>query len=124
MGDDHRLAGETTAMQQDMNDFLFQIAQKYFQVCHDAIRSVDTNHLILGPYPVAGPDTRPEVLKAAAPYLDAFLVNPHHLADTVNPVADTYNLTGKPFLGVSKVFLAEPDSPFAASPTTNPQANA
>jgi hypothetical protein len=124
MGEKHSLAGETTAMRKDLDDFLFQIAKKYFQVCHDAIRAVDTNHLIIGPVAVGGPDTRPQVLLAAAPYLDVFFVNPHHLTDTVNPVADTYNLTGKPFLSGSKVFLAEPDSPLAANPTTNPSANA
>ena len=124
MGDKHSLAGETAAMQQDLNDFLFQIAKKYYQICHDAIRSVDTNHLIVGPDVVGGPDTRPEVLMAAAQYLDIFLVNAHHQTDKVNPVADTYNLTGKPFLSASKVFLALPDSPLAANPTTNPSENA
>ena len=124
MGDKHSLAGETAAMQQDLNDFLFQVAKKYYQVCHDAIRSVDTNHLIVGPDVVGGPDTRPQVLMAAAQYLDTFLVNAHHQTDKVNPVADTYNLTGKPFLSASKVFLALPDSPLAANPTTSPSENA
>lgn len=124
MGSNLTLAGETPTMQKDLDDFLLLIAQKYFQVCHDAIRAVDTNHLIVGPDVVAGPDTRPQVLQAAAQYLDAFLVNPHHLADTVNPVADTYNQTGRPFIGASKVFLAEPDSPLAANPTTTPCCNA
>jgi Putative Ig domain len=124
MGDQRSLAGETAAMQKDLDDFLFQIAQKYFQVCHDAIRAVDTNHLIIGPIAIGGPDTRPQVLLAAVPYLDVFFVNPLHLTDTVNPVADTYNVTGKPFLSGSKVFLAEPDSPLAANPTTSPCCNA
>jgi hypothetical protein len=124
MGDKFSLARETVTMQQDLNDFLFQIAKKYFQICHDAVRSVDTNHLIFGPVVVGGPDTRPQVLKAAAEYLDAFWVNPHHPKDMVNPVVDTYNLTGKPFLIGSKVFMALPDSPLSANPTTNPSANA
>ena len=124
MGDEHSLAGETAAMQQDLNDFLFQIAKKYYQICHDAIRSVDTKHLIVGPDVAGGPDTRPQVLMAAAQYLDLFLVNAHHQTDKLNPVAETYNLTGKPFLSASKVFLALPDSPLAANPTTNPSENA
>jgi len=124
MGNRFSLAKETVAMQQDLNDFLFQIAKKYFQICHDAIRSVDTDHLIIGPVVVGGPDTRPQVLLAAAQYLDILFVNPHHQTDKANPVADAYNLTGRPLLVGSKVFLALPDSPLAANPTTDPSANA
>ena len=124
MGNRFSLAKETVAMRQDLNDFLFQIAKKYFQICHDAIRSVDTNHLIIGPVVVGGPDTRPQVLLAAAQYLDILFINPHHQTDKANPVADVYNLTGRPLLIGSKVFLALPDSPLAANPTTDPAANA
>src|SRR5712672_2327742 len=81
MGNRFSLAQETVAMQQDLNDFLFQIAKKYFEICHDAIRSVDTDHLIIGPVVVGGPDTRPQVLLAAAQYLDILFVNPHHQTD-------------------------------------------
>jgi len=123
MGNRFSLAQETVAMQQDLNDFLFQIAKKYFEICHDAIRSVDTDHLIVGPVVVGGPDTRPQVLLAAAQYLDILFVNPHHQTDKANPVADVYNLTGKPLLIGSKVFQALPDSPLAANPTTDPSAN-
>ena len=105
------------AVKADLDDFLSQIARQYFMVVHDAIRSVDPNRLIFGPISVAA-DTRPQVLLAAKDYVDAFIGASHRLADVGtpqqgSPVADIYDLTGKPVLAASYFFTAEADSPLA-----------
>ncbi|MCZ7625390.1 MAG: hypothetical protein M5R38_05745 [Candidatus Methylomirabilis sp.] len=112
------------AVKTDLDDFLFLFAKQYFMIVHNAIRSVDTNHLIFGPYSVTS-DTRPQVLLAAKEYVDAFIGAMYRLADVGtpqedSPVATIYNLTGKPVLAASLFFTAEADSPLGVLGGTSP----
>ena len=49
---------------------LFDLASRYYQVTHDAIRRYDADHLILGDRYEAMAFLPEEVLQAAAPYID------------------------------------------------------
>jgi hypothetical protein len=71
------LAGETPAMQKDLNDFLFAYAQKFFQVQHDALKKAYPNMLYLGPNIVGswGTPPRPQILEAAGKFVDVFMTN-------------------------------------------------
>jgi hypothetical protein len=113
MGNRVSLSRETPAMQTDLNDFLFQIAKQYFQTVHDAIRSVDQNHLIFSPNDTAS-DVRPQILMAAKDYVDAFMANMQLVTSNqevnLTPVPHIYNLTGKPSISASHFFEAIPDS--------------
>ena len=51
---------------------LSAIADRYYQVTHDAIRRYDPNHLILGDRWEANAPLPEEVVRAAAPYVDVF----------------------------------------------------
>lgn len=118
VGNRRTLAGSTAAFQTDMNDFMSILAEKYCKTCHDAIRSVDTNHLIFGPV-VVTTDTRPQILNVAKNYVDAFFAHMNHASDTgpaPSPVADIYNTAGKPVIAASHFFTAEADSPFSGFP--------
>jgi hypothetical protein len=116
MGDGNTLSGETPTMQTDLNDFLFQIAKQYFQIVHDAIRSVDQNHLVFSPNNL-GSDARPQILLAAKDYVDAFMAATQLASadQTINstPIANIYNLTGKPAISASHFMEAIPDSSLA-----------
>ena len=121
MGKYSTLAGETEAMQKDLNDFEFLFAQRYFQVAYHAIRSVDPNHLILGPVSVSS-STRPNILLAAKPYVDAFIAASEPLTNlaTCNvqaPASTIYDLTGKPVIAASYFFEANQDSSVSVFPS-------
>jgi hypothetical protein len=49
---------------------LFELASRYYQVTHDAIRRYDPNHLIFGDRYEAKAPLPDEVLRAAVPYID------------------------------------------------------
>lgn len=56
-----------------VNKFTFLVAERYYQLVHDAIRKHDTNHLILGDrYMSYCP---PVVARAAGPYIDVISTN-------------------------------------------------
>ena len=57
---------ETAAGRQE----LYELAQRYYQVTHDAIRRYDPNHLILGDRYEAKAPLPEEVVRAAVPYID------------------------------------------------------
>ena len=114
MGSQWRLLGETPQMQKDLDDFLYLISQRYFKVCHDAIRSVDKNHLYFGIVSLTV-DTPKPVILGARDYVDAFVASLHHIDDRAPmkdkpPVPDFYNLTRKPILAASLFITAEPNS--------------
>jgi hypothetical protein len=69
------LAGETTAMQTDLDDFLLIYAQKFFQIQHDAVKNNYPNKLYLGPNVVGswGTPPRQQILQAAAQFIDVFM---------------------------------------------------
>lgn len=62
----------------DPMDFLKVVATRYFQVTSDAIHAQDPHHLILGVKQITQL-TAPEVLEAAAPYVDVFSIDDYTL---------------------------------------------
>lgn len=77
VGSWNTLNGETAAMKTDLNDFLFQMASKFFQVQRDAFKAAYPLKLYLGPNIVGswGNPARSPVLQAAALYVDALQMN-------------------------------------------------
>ena len=118
-GDRRSLAGATDVLKADLNDFLFLIAKQYFQVAHDAIRSVDQNHLIFGPVSLTA-DSRPQILLAAKDYVDAFVARVERGWGV--PSAEVYDVTGRPVLAASHFFTAERDTPLAILGIPSPRA--
>lgn len=115
VGDCRSLDGATGPFKVDLDDFLYLMAKEYFKVCHDAIRSVDKNHLIFGPASVSD-ETRPQVLLAGRDYVDVFVANlwclDSHTA-AYKPSAAIHDLTGRPVLAGNHFLEAIPDSPLA-----------
>ena len=58
--------------------FLYALATRYFQVTTAAVRMYDTHHLILG-VKAEGQEIQPELLEAAAPYINVFSINDYQL---------------------------------------------
>jgi hypothetical protein len=125
MGSQWGLRGEAPAMQKDLDDFLYLISQRYFRVCHDAIRSVDKNHLYFGMVSLTV-DTPPPVILGAKDYVDALVVGLQHIDQRTPmkdkpPVPDFYNLVQKPILSASLFITAEPDSGLYSFKKPDPQ---
>ena len=59
--------------------FVTALATRYFQVTTAAVKMYDTNHLILG-VKAEGQEIQPELLEAAAPYVDVFSIDDYNLA--------------------------------------------
>jgi hypothetical protein len=78
---------------------LFEMAQRYYQVTHDAIRRYDPNHLILGDRYEGKALLPDEVLRAAAPYIDVLSFQCFSTPEQICPdLVRWYKLTGKPVL--------------------------
>lgn len=60
---------------QDQYDFLGHVWGQYSRLVNEAIRSVDTNHLVLGSRLYGSDKSRPEIFAAIGPYLDVVSVN-------------------------------------------------
>lgn len=73
-GDPFTLAGETTAMQQDMSAFLSVYVNQYYSVIKTAFTTQAPGHLLFGISPIGGWGSPPrkEILQVASKYLDAF----------------------------------------------------
>jgi hypothetical protein len=69
------LAGASTAMKSDLDDYLYQYASQWFKIQHDAVKSRYPNALYLGPNVLGswGTPPRRQVLQAAGKYLDVFM---------------------------------------------------
>ncbi len=61
--------------EQDREDFLAFVVERYYQVVSSAIKKYDPNHLFLGSRFNGRVLNEPEVFKAAGPYLDVVSVN-------------------------------------------------
>ena len=82
--------------QDDQVDFMRLAAEEYFRVAHDAIRAVDTEHLILG-CRFAG--NAPEaVLKAMRGYVDVVSLNNYDVHAPADVVRAIHRVVGKPVL--------------------------
>jgi hypothetical protein len=78
---------------------LFEMAQRYYRVTHDAVRRYDPNHLILGDRYEAKAPLPDEILRAAIPYVDVMSFQYFSTPEAICP--DLYRwheLTGKPVL--------------------------
>lgn len=66
------VTASTPPFQKDSSDFLQQVAERYFQVCADAIHAADPNHLYLGARFAGNP---PDAVLRAARIADAVSIN-------------------------------------------------
>jgi hypothetical protein len=66
------------ARQAVRQDFTGVVAQRYFQVCHDALRAIEPQMLLLGARFLSY-STPPQVVQAAAPYVDVMSTNYYEL---------------------------------------------
>jgi hypothetical protein len=75
--DFNRLQGATAAMRQDLSDFLVHLAQHYFSVIKSALQQAAPGSLYLGPTNMGGWGAPPrrEILQAAAPYVDVYMLS-------------------------------------------------
>ncbi|MGD0696615.1 MAG: agarase [Terriglobia bacterium] len=97
------LPGMTDAYRADAEQFLAEVADRYFQVCAQAIHSADSHHLYLGAR-FAG--QVPDVVFRAARFADVASINiysfdPRLLAERL------YKLAGKPVLITEFAFRAQ-----------------
>lgn len=70
--------------EQDEEDFLQFVVDRYFRIVSTAIKKYDPNHLFLGSRINGRATTYPEVFRAARPYLDVVAVN-YYWAWTPDP---------------------------------------
>jgi hypothetical protein len=119
IGDLKTLSGETTVMQTDMNTLLSTVWAKAWKTQHDAIRAIDSNHLIGGLISVVT-DTREQVLQAAqngcsGPCIDVWFAALHNGQSSttsvlLTPNSRVYDLTGIPVISNNPFMMAETDS--------------
>ncbi len=130
MGDAFTLAGETAAMKTDVQNLMTALWGKAYKTMHDAIRAVDTNHMItalLSP----NTDSRTQTLLPATnacsggSCIDIWLA-PAQVgtssvkAVTLQPTSTIYDLTGIPILTQSPYLMAETDSAEAGIDSNTP----
>jgi hypothetical protein len=78
---------------------LFDLATRYYQTTHDAIRRYDQHHLILGDRYEAGRPIADPVIEAAIPYVDALSFQHFSTPEKVAENLDSWHQkTGKPVL--------------------------
>ena len=76
---DSDLVCEAPDRTNDRRAFMARIAERYFSVVYDALRALDPELLILGPR-FTTTSVGPDVIQAAAPYVDVISLN-HYLLD-------------------------------------------
>ena len=89
-------AARTKRAAADAQDFLKLVARRYFQVCHDAIRSHDANHMILGCRLANAFNTT--VAEAARGLVDVFSVNYYMPHPWPQPLERLYQSAGAPVM--------------------------
>jgi Putative Ig domain len=99
--DPYNLVGETTALQADMNAFLYQYTYQTFSTGVNAVRNGDNNHLIFGPSAIGGVGNcgiRPQVLHALKDAgVQVLAVNENSLdPNNIGIVDGYYNEAGLP----------------------------
>jgi len=80
----------------DRMGFLEAVARRYFQVCHDAIRKYDQNHLILGCRFAFRPAD--EVLRACVGHVDVVSINNYSMEPPVEDLRRVNEITGLPVI--------------------------
>lgn len=89
-------SSDTQARRQDEADFQEQIAHRYFQVCQEAIRKYDPNHLILG-CRFAGYAPKP-VLQGMKDFVDILSYNSYNPRPPAGVLEEIHAITGKPIM--------------------------
>ena len=110
---------DNTAIKEDDKAFVTIVARQYYKTCHDEIRKLDPNHLIFGDrYASLDIKLIEDILKAAAPHVDAVTVQPMEIDKDKMGVFDkalfdkVAEITGKPILiGDFAVNFATPQYP-------------
>ena len=69
--------------------FLTALATRYFSVTTAAVHMYDTNHLILG-VKAEGSEIEPNLIKAAAPYVNVFSIEDYSLLTNFDQAVDAY----------------------------------
>ncbi len=113
------LAGETAAMQADLNAFLFQYASQFFKTQHDALKTAFPNMMYFGPNVVGswGTPPRKEILQAAGLYIDVLMTQiGTGASDDQQRVDYTMQYLGDKPIGTWLGFPANPDSALYATP--------
>ncbi|MBN1417798.1 MAG: hypothetical protein JXP34_03425, partial [Planctomycetes bacterium] len=98
--DRHGAAASTSDIdEQDEKDFLALVVGRYFRIVSAAIKKYDPNHLFLGSRLYGSDLSRPEIFRAAGPYLDVVAVN-YYRAWTPDPkkLAMWERESGKPII--------------------------
>lgn len=86
----------SSSIDPDRLGFLEVVSRRYFQVCHDAIRRYDPNHVILGcRFAFKPPD---EVLKGCIGYVDVVSINNYGWEPPINDLRAIHFLTGLPVM--------------------------
>ncbi|MEM2089355.1 MAG: beta-galactosidase [Thermoproteota archaeon] len=80
----------------DRIGFLEAVSKRYFQVCYNAIRRHDPNHLILGCRFAFKPAD--EVIKECIGYTDVISINNYGWEPPLNDLRTIHNLTGLPIM--------------------------
>lgn len=92
-------AGTKDITSQDEIEFNYIVAERYFRIVSQAIKKYDPNHLFLGSRLNGGVLKRPEIFRAAGPYLDVIAVNYY---DVWTPRPDSMKMwmreAGKPVI--------------------------
>jgi parallel beta-helix repeat protein len=87
---------QVKSLDSDRLGFLGVVAKRYFQVCHDAIKRHDPNHLILGcRFAFQPPD---EVLKSCIGFLDVISINNYDFEPPLEVLRRINSLTGLPII--------------------------
>lgn len=80
---------DSDAAKADRNAFRGRVAERYFHVAHDALRSIRPDMLILGARFLAF-STGPETVAAAAPFVDVLSVNAYEWNDNWLAISQTF----------------------------------
>jgi hypothetical protein len=84
---------------QDEQDFLALVVERYFRAVSKAIKKYDPNHLYLGSRFHGAVPRLPEVFRAAGPYVDVVSVNLYHVwTPDLDRLAMWERESGRPFL--------------------------
>ena len=103
--------------------FLRLVAGQYFRVCHDAVRAVDPNHLILGCRFAGYCPT--EVAEGMKQYVDVVSYNHYGKLPAEDKLKELHRITGRPLLITEFSFKAmdsgHPNTKGAGSPVATQQ---
>ncbi len=114
---------ESEQKKRDEAEFLYVTAERYFEVCHNAIIKSDINHMILG-VRFAGKAPEP-VLRALRNYVDIVSFNTYNKRPPNKSLREIHDLTGRPLMITEFSFKARdsglPNTKGAGKPVATQQ---